>query len=469
MRTVSPFLLILSVLAVPVAAEPAPEHEAQRRQATEAYEAGNWQQVISLSDAIIRLNDKDNAALHLRGGARIEFGIAMQNVAMIRQGIADTRQAITVATKPDFNYYLPYLYGMTHLTRIEGQNSHAEVAVNIAAQLLGQAAINNEQKANVLYQRALANGAMKKVDEAIKDFRAAIAAEPTHMASFMAMADTYAEAKKLNEAAGVYKEAIQKFPNDPLVYNNEGMFYQKNRRYNDAIKSFSAALQKDPKYFIALTNRGFTWLEGGRPAEAEKDFNASLQLNSNQPAVQGMRGTAKLLSGRWQEAVRDYEAVTTANREDPIAHADVGFARYFGGDFKGALLSFNEVIRISPQARFINPWRTWTLVRLGRTAEATGIAQSSRQKAEKERDWIDWLVLYHVGDIPSDQLMNRIDRTDTDIQTAQLCEARFFIAEHLAKSGQGQQASASYKKAIETNKRQLSAWRGASYAIRRFQ
>ena len=459
------FLMFCSV----VDADPLPEHEAARKQANEAFKSGDYVSVIKVTTSIIEKNAKDNTALYMRGSARIEVGISRMDGQLIRQGITDAREALTAATKPEFNYYLPYLYGMTNLTLIEGQKSHSEIAIKISTELLDKSTMTDEQKANVLYQRGLAQNAAKVPVEAVKDFRAAIGANAKHLAAYMALADTYAEAKQVQSAIQAYSEAIRAFPNDPLIHNNQGMFYQKIGRPNDALRSYTAALKITPNYHIAMTNRGFTWLEGGRPAEAEKDFTASLKMEPRQPAVYSMRGTSLLVQGKWQDAVKDYRMVSQLNSKDPIAHADAGFAHFFGKDYEGALVEFNNVVKLDSRARFINPWRTWTLVKLGRKNETAGIAATSRQKAAKERDWIDHVVLFHVGDITGDDLVNFIDRTDKKIQNAQLCEARFFIAEHLASGGNAKDASVSYQKAMLTGAKQLSAFRGASYALKKFQ
>jgi len=462
------FALVLSLTAA-VLADPSPDHEGQRQQASDAYKTGNWQQVIQTTSSILKANEKDNIALHLRGSAKIELGIATENSKLIREGITDARQAISVASKPEFNYYLPYLYGMTNLSRIEDQSTHAQVAVNIADQLLPQENITPEQRSNVLYQRGLAKAAQKQTDAAVADFKSAIELNPQHMASYMAMADLYVEVDRPKDAIQTYSDAIKAFPEEPLVYNNLGMLYQDQKRYNEALRAFSAALKKNPKYHVALTNRGYTWLQGGKPAEAEKDFLASLEIFPNQPAVKSLLGTARLVQGRWQDAARDFESIIETNPSNVSAHVDAGFARYFGKDYAGAISEFNKVVQLDPSARFINPWRVWTLLRSGRKAEATGIAQASRSRSEEQRDWIDWVILYNIGDITADELLERVDRSTPEMETAQMCEARYFIAEHQLTQGQNDQAAENYQQALKTNKRELSAWRGASYALRRFQ
>ena len=453
-----------------VHAQSLPQHEGQRKAAAQAFDAGDWVKVISISDSVLKANPKDTLALHLRGSSRIEYGIASGDSALIRYGIADSREAITIAGQDaEFNFYLPYLYGMTSLSKIEGQKQHAEVAAQIAGQLLTHPKITPGQKANTYYQRGIAYSAASNVTAAVKDFKAALALDPKHMASALAIPDAYAAADQVDSAIAAYADAISAFPDEPLVYNNQGMYYQKIGKPNDALRSFTTAVQKNPQYFIAMTNRGYTWLEGGKPAEAERDFTSSLQLQPNQSAVYGMRGTARLLQGNWQNSLEDYNMVLRAHPKDPIAHADAGFARYFGRDYTGALDEFNTAAQGGAQARFINPWRCWTLIRLGRSAEAAGIAQATRQKSAAQQDWIDHLILFHVGDISANELLNRVDRTDPKIQTAQLCEARFFIAEHHLRRGQQREAAASYQQALATGQKNLSAFRGASYALRKFQ
>lgn len=472
MRITVPSLALAVALALSGAAlaDPLPQHEAQRKQAQQAYDASNWPAVIETASAIIAANPKDNVALHLRGSARIEYGIQTETPQFLRDGITDAREAIAAATtNPEFNYYLPYLYGMTNLTRLEQNSEHAKVAVDIAGQLLAQAGTTAEQKANVYYQRGLANAAMGQTAPAVQDMRLAVTSNPKHIAALLAVPDILAEAGQTEQALLAYNDAIRAFPDEPLVYNNQGMQYQKAGRYNEAVRSFTTALQKNPQYTLALTNRGFTWLEAGKAAEAEKDFTASLAIAPAQPAVLSLRGNARLAQGRWQEALQDFDAIIAANPNDHVAHADAGFARFFGKDYPGALKEFNEVIRINPQARFINPWRCWTLIRSGRAAEAAGIAQISRVRPAAERDWFDHMVLFHVGDMTAEELINKVERMNRETQAAQLCEARFFIAELFLMKGQTQQAGTSYQQAIQTGARKLSAYRGARFALRQFE
>lgn len=472
MRKIAASTFLALALTGSVFADPKPEHEAQRTEASQAYQTGQYKKVVDVTTSILTANPLDDVAIYLRGSAKVELGIQAGSAATIREGIADASVAIKAnqgRKTPTYNYYLPYLYGMTNLARIEKHPQHATVAIKVAGDLLAQPGIDVEAKSNVFYQRALAKAASNDASGALEDFKSAVTVNSKHLGAMMALADAQVAAGQKDAALATFNQAAASFPNEPLVFNNQGMFLQSIGQTNEAIRAFSNALQKNPNYYVAQTNRGFAYLEGGNPTEAEKDFNASLQIEPNQLHVYSLRGTSRLVRGQWKEALADYEGVVKVNPSDYIAWSDIGFAKFFGKDYAGALEAFNKVIELQPTARFINPWRVWTLIRLGRGQESATIAAVSREKPEAQRDWIDQVILFHVGEFGSNQLEQFAQRADKSVQAAQLCEARFFIAEQLQHANRPQEATQLYQQALQTQARQLSAYRGSQYALRQFQ
>lgn len=469
MRTTATSTLLVLSLAATASAEPRPEHESQRTQASQAYQSGDYARSLEISSSILTANPTDDAAMHLRGSSRVEMGIANKNSQMIRDGITDSRTALETTKTGSYNYYMPYLYGMTNLGILEKHPPHAKTSVDIANQLLARQGVDAESRANILYQRALAKNALGEANAAMEDYKLAVIANPKHLGSLMALADALSLAGQNDAALATFNQAVQLLPNEPLVHNNQGMLLQQMGRTNEAIQAYSTALQKNPNFFIALTNRGFSYLEGGNPAQAEKDFNASLQMNPNQLGVYSLRGSTKLVRGQWKEAIADYEIVLKSDPTNYVAYSDIGFAKYFGKDYNGALESFNKVVELQPTAYFMNPWRIITLIRLGRGQEAAVIAQASRQKPEAQRDWVDQVVLFHVGDMTSAQLLSLAAKADKSVQNAQACEARFFIGEQFSAAGRPQEAAQSYQLALQMQTRGLSAYRGSMYALNKFQ
>src|SRR5690606_7657720 len=111
-------------------------HEELNNQADDAYRARDFATTISLASQVLTESPDDPVALYLRASARIEQGIARRDADLIRAGIEDARAAIRQDPSKNPDYYLPYLYGMSHLTGLEQNRAHAETAITTATQIL---------------------------------------------------------------------------------------------------------------------------------------------------------------------------------------------------------------------------------------------------------------------------------------------------------------------------------------------
>ena len=111
-----------------------PAHDQARNDADQAHRRGDHKKAIEFATGVLVENPNDHVAYYLRASARVELGIANRDAALVRLGIADTREAIRLKPADNLNYFLPYLYGMTNLASLENKKAHAEVAVKIADQ-----------------------------------------------------------------------------------------------------------------------------------------------------------------------------------------------------------------------------------------------------------------------------------------------------------------------------------------------
>ena len=119
--------------------------------------------------------------------------------------------------------------------------------------------------------------------------------------------------------------------------------------------------------------------------------------------------------------------------------------------------------------RYLSPWKVWSLVLSGKPDAIEEIAAASKNKPEKDRDWIDQQVLFLKGDIAEKALVEFVQKTtDPKLKNAQLCEAYFFIAERRAQANDKTNAAAFYAQVIATKESQLSAYRGAQFALQSF-
>ncbi len=444
-----------------------PVHERAKTEAEQAYQKGDYAEAIELTSGVLQQNSSDHVAYYLRGSARVDLGKSRGDVRLIRSGITDAREAIRFARTPNFNYYLPYLYGMTSLAAIEKRDAHAEVAIKVAGQLIAQPKLKPDARANMYYQRALAQVHLKRFDAAVNDFSQAIVNEKLHFGAYVGLADAYAAAGNKTKALESYAAAINAFPSSPLVYNNRGNYFQQHGQSQEAIVDFTRAVELDPKFVVGYTNRGYALMEMGDLDVAENDFTESLKIDANQPMVLGLRATAKLLQGKTRPAIDDYSAAIQLNNRDASAHANLGFAQFFAKDYANALSSFNKAVSLDSQMRYLDPWRACSMQRLGQAAQAKTKFAASLNKQPQQRDWVDHLLIYVVGGSSEQQLMQLVSKDD-NFKNAQICESHFFIGQHKAQAGDAEGAAEHFRQALATKVKHLSAYRGARYELKQF-
>jgi lipoprotein NlpI len=478
------------------------KHDQARNDADQAYRRSDHKKVIELTSGVLAENPQDHVALYLRGSSRVDMGIMSRDAALVRSGISDARQAIQLnsdasmklKTEINLNYYLPYLYGMTNLAGLENKPGHAQVALDFAGQLLAQPTMKGEPRSNTLYQRALAHLAMKnaalaqrdqaraKPDpaaaqqqtlaaaqheaQAIADYQEAIRVTPTHLGARVGLADLLAAAGKNAEAMNAYNDAVKAFPNLPLVYNNRGMFQQAAGKLDAAILDFTKALELDGQFAVALTNRGFVMMNQGRFEEAENDFTESLKIDAAQPMVISLRAGSKLSRGDVAAAIQDYQEVLKWDTKNAVGHAELGFALFFGGKTQEALAEFDQAAELDKTLRFLHPWRYLAMLALGQKQQADAKFAADLAIPAAKREWGDVLLSYLADKIVEKEVRDVLSKTDPKAKDAQTCEAEFFIGQRKLLAGQADAAKSHFAAALKTKSTQLSAYRGAKFALK---
>ncbi len=440
------------------------EHDPARNEADQAYRRSDHKKVIEVTSGVLAQNPRDHVALYFRGSSRVDLGAATRDAALVRSGIADARQAISIKTQDNFNYYLPYLLGMTNLAGLESKPAHAQVAIDFATQLLDQPKLKGEQRSNTLYQRALAFQVLPDQVRAIADYQEAIRVTPAHLGARIGLADALAASGKTVAAMNAYNDAVKAFPTNPLVYNNRGMFEQSTGKYDEAILDFSKALELDPQFVVAITNRGFVMMSLGNFEGAENDFTESLKLDAAQPMVISLRAGSKLSRGDIEAAIKDYNEVLKWDSKNAVGHAELGFALFFAGKTQEALAEFDQAAELDKKLRFLHPWRYLAMLTLGQKQQADAKFAADLAIPVAKREWGDALLIY-LGDKLSEQdLRKAINTTDPKSADAQICEAEFFIGQRKLIVGQKEAAKIHFAAALKSKSTQLSAYRGAKFA-----
>lgn len=442
-----------------------PQHDQSRNDAEQAYRQGDHKKVVELMSGVLAQNPKDHVALYLRGSSRIDLGAATGDSAMVRTGITDARESITIKQKDNYNYYLPYLKGMTNLSMLESKRAHAEVAIDFATKLLTQQLLKGEERSNTLYQRALAYAAVQDNARSIADYQEAIRITPTHLGARVDLGGALAAAGQNAAAMNAYNDAVKTFPNLPLVYNNRGFFQQSIGKEVEAILDFTKALELDPNFLEAIANRGFVLMNQGNHEAAEADFTHSLTINAAQPSVIGLRAGSKMTRGDLAGAIADYNEVLKWDSKNSYGHAELGFALFFSGKTQDALTEFEKATELDAKLRFLLPWRYLAMLALNQKPQADAKFAADLAIAKDKREWPDQLLVY-LGDKQSELDLRKSINTDPKVADAQTCEAEFFIGQRKFVAGQKDAAKVHFAAALKSKSTQLSAYRGAKLAVK---
>jgi Tfp pilus assembly protein PilF len=445
---------------------PVPDSDAKAA-ADAAYRDGRFDEAERLLNGVLAKNAQDDVALYLRASTRVERGAEEGDAALVRSGIADARAALGIKINPD--YYLPYLYGMSRLAEIEKRPEHARGGIAVADKVLAMADVPPPKKANIYYQRGLLNIAIGDNQTGEADLRNAIKADPKHLAAHSALCDLKVRTATPQDAEAQYDQTLAQLKDQPLLYNNRGTFLQQMGRHDEALHDFEKAAELDPTYVPAWTNRGFARLMLGQFAQAEADLTKSIELDPQQPVAFGLRGTARLQQGRSGPAVEDYQTAVSLDPDNPATYYDLGFAHFFARKYAEARDAFNQAVKADPSIQFLDPWRYTATVFSGQRDEAVSEFGAVEQKPVAQRTWFDVMTLYLMGRINEDEVLASVSKDPPHVKTAQECEAYYFFGLRTASRNQPDQAKQYFEKAVATNARHLSAYRGALFALGKFQ
>ncbi len=152
-------------------------------------------------------------------------------------------------------------------------------------------------------------------DDAIEQYRAAIASEPNLLAAYDRLASLLDRLGRFKESEDVYQEALKRIPDQAFLHNNLGFSYILQRRWSEAENALYRAIELKPDFArahvnlaLALAqqdrfdeafphfqavlpaedahfNMGLMYQSRRKPVEAAKSFKTALELNPNLTAA----------------------------------------------------------------------------------------------------------------------------------------------------------------------------------------
>jgi len=448
-----------------------------RAAADAAYQRQDFPKVIEVTSWLIRNFPLDHAhvAYHLRASAKIELGRSSVSPKQIREGIADARQALSLAGGEYPWLHIPYLYGLSSLAEIEKRPEHADQAIKVITpvlQLPTRKDYTAEDRANLFYQRALAYAARGDFSSAAKDQGEAIRLNPEHLGAHVKRAAAYAALGQNQQALAAYDEAVHRFPDDVVVHNDRGFFRRSSGDLDGAIGDFTRCLALDSKFAVGYINRGLCLSEQNNPRPAEVDFSQALALKLDgglNVSVLRLRASARLAQGKAAAGINDLSAAIRSSSQDATLFEERAQAHFFEKNFSAAASDFARARQLSPQAARIIFWQSAAHARGGQVDQARSLLENEMNGKSPPTGWPAKTCAFLLEQLPEDEYLAAAADSDAREKNRRSCEAHYFAGQAELIRGEQTKAAERFRQAVATGEFSLASYRGARFELGDFK
>jgi serine/threonine-protein kinase len=202
------------------------------------------------------------------------------------------------------------------------------------------------------------------LDDAAKEYKAALAQQPNSADAILGLAETYKADGKLADAEAAYKKSIELQPNYWGGYNKLGVFYATNRRLPESAEMFHKVIGFAPDNLRAYNNLGGVYEQMGRYNDALVVFSDSIKRQPSAQAYSNL-GTCYYYLGRYSDAATAFEHATRLTPTKYLYWANLGDAqRWVPGHEPRAAAAYDQAISLCRNELVVNPADAFTRARL---------------------------------------------------------------------------------------------------------
>lgn len=185
-------------------------------------------------------------------------------------------------------------------------------------------------------------------DQAIRQYKKAILAEPNYVNSYLNLGNAYRQKGRIPEALEQYREALRIKPDFSDASRAIALILAEQGHGDIAVTEYEKAIRENPDDPNAHLTLGILLEKQGRADEALNHFERAIEIN---PAFdKAYYNAAALLSGRGDadKAARYYEEALRINPNYAEAHAGLGMILGTQGRPDEAADHFGQAIKLKP-------------------------------------------------------------------------------------------------------------------------
>lgn len=234
--------------------------------------------------------------------------------------------------------------------------------------------------------------------------------------------------------------------------------------HDRAIADYDAAIRINPKYTDALYNRANAWGEKGDPDRAIADYDAVLRLTPKDSAAHIARAVELMVKGDYALAAAGYDAAIALEPKSGTALMGRGRAYFYSGDAQRSVADLERAFKAEPSV-YTAVW-LYLARKRAKTINAEEMLDSET-RGHRDGNWPSAVIMLYLGRTDVDSVLaSALDR-DTKRESAQRCEANFYLAHwHLLRS-ESDRALALLKQAQSGCPRDFLEHEGAVAELRR--
>jgi tetratricopeptide (TPR) repeat protein len=365
-------------------------------------------------------------------------GRAQMNLKKWPEAIADLSSAL--ALNPG-DYVCRWQRGYCYVQQGQPQLALADFSRGLQLQ----------PNAAVFADRGNVHRSLRRWDQAIADYTAALKLNPGFPAFWFYRGLCYAAKGEHRKAAADFSQCIQLNSKVPACWFNRGNAWLNLGRKQKALADYSQAIALKSDFQEAWISRGHVYKALGQWKEALANDTAALQRHPQLVAVRFQRGLKYAEKGQLDKAVADFTRVIAQTPADFAPWRLRGVAHQRLGQWDKALADFAKVLDLLPQDAVAYNELAWLLAtcpeaKYRRPVRAVELARKAVELAPKEGGYWNTLGVAQYRAGAWQDAAATLGKSRQLRQGGDACDW-FFLAMAHAKSGRPGEARKAYGQA----------------------
>jgi len=191
------------------------------------------------------------------------------------------------------------------------------------------------------------------LDEAVQEFKKAIALDPASAHAHDNLATVYSEKKLYREALAEYLTALELEPDSATAHYNLACFLASHAG-DMAAAEYRVSIELDPSYPDAHLNLGLTLAEQGKPEEAQKALEAAVALDAKDPVPRHELAALLMDEGDHRAAIGHLREVVRLDPKNHEAQLDLGICYAQKGFYDEAERAYLRAGELAPDELLVH-------------------------------------------------------------------------------------------------------------------